>query len=107
MNSKWLNGKGRCAGLGGDDGDDNGNGGGDFDDDDDKLARDPSINRNFGTAPSLRTEQKNSKWLSGKGRCAGLGGDGGDDNGDGCGDFDDDDKLAKTSAPRPVSGQSR
>ena len=29
MNSKWLNGKGRCAGLGGDDGDDNGGGGGD------------------------------------------------------------------------------
>ena len=56
---------------------------------------------------SVRTEQMNSKWLSGKGRCAGLGGDGGDDNGDGCGDFDDDDKLAKTSAPRPVSGQSR
>ena len=25
---------------------------------------------------TLRTEQMNSKWLSGKGRCAGLGGDG-------------------------------
>ena len=54
----------------------------------DKLARDPSINRNLGTAPSLRTEQMNSKWLNGKGRCAGLDGDGG-------GDFDDDDKLAR------------
>ncbi|XP_076455691.1 semaphorin-5A-like isoform X2 [Babylonia areolata] len=30
----------------------------------DKLARDPSINRNLGTAPSLRTEQMNSKWLN-------------------------------------------
>ena len=38
MNSKWLNGKGRCAGLGGDDSDGNGRGGGDFDDDDDKRA---------------------------------------------------------------------
>ena len=99
MNSKWLSGKGRCAGLGGDDGDDNGNGGGDFDDDDDKLARDPSINRNFGTAPSLRTEQMDSKWLNGKGRCSGLDGDG---KGEGCadldgcggGEFDGDDKRA-------------
>ncbi|KAK7492766.1 hypothetical protein BaRGS_00016071 [Batillaria attramentaria] len=30
----------------------------------DILARDPSINRNLGTAPSLRTEQMNSKWLN-------------------------------------------
>ena len=34
----------------------------------------------------------NSKWLNGKGRCVGLGGDDGDDNGGGGGgDFDDDD----------------
>ena len=66
MNSKWLSGKGRCAGLGGDD-DGNGDGCGEFDDDDDR-ARDPSISRNLGTAPSLRTEQMNSngKWLNGK-----------------------------------------
>ncbi|KAL8608030.1 hypothetical protein ACOMHN_023846 [Nucella lapillus] len=30
----------------------------------DKLARDPSINRHLGPAPSLRTEQMNSKWLN-------------------------------------------
>ncbi|XP_076437128.1 semaphorin-5A-like [Babylonia areolata] len=30
----------------------------------DKLARDPAINRNLGSAPSLRTEQMNSKWLN-------------------------------------------
>ena len=47
MNSKWLNGKGRCAGLGGDDSDDNGRGGGDFDDDDDKRAMDMYIHRNL------------------------------------------------------------
>ena len=35
----------------------------------DKLARDPSINRNLGSAPSLRTEQMNSKWLNGKTPC--------------------------------------
>jgi chondroitin sulfate proteoglycan 4 len=32
----------------------------------DKLARDPSINRNLGTAPNLRTDQMNSKWLNGE-----------------------------------------
>ena len=67
MNSKWLSGKGRCAGFGGDDDDGNGDGCGEFDDDDDR-ARDPSISRNLGTAPSLRTQQMNSngKWFNGK-----------------------------------------
>ena len=66
------------------DGHDNGDGCGDFDDGD-KLAKDPFINKNLATAPSLRTEQINSKWLSGR-DCAGFDGD--DDGGDGSVDGD-------------------